>query len=88
MGEPVVSYWVLRTVKVASRSGKNSKRKTPRGYHAYDHSISVTHVCLLEVLNMNINYFVSAELHPVNKAPVKSSLTAYFALCSTKSLSN
>ena len=60
-GEPVVSYWVLGTVKVASRSGKHSKRKTPLGYHAYDHSISIMHVCPLEALNMNIDYFVSAE---------------------------
>ena len=61
-GEPVVSYWVLGTVKVASSSGKHSKRKTPLGYLSYDHSISVTHVCLLEVLNMNINYFVTTEM--------------------------
>jgi len=29
------SYWVLVTVKVASRSGKHSKRKAPLGYHTY-----------------------------------------------------
>jgi len=44
---------------------------------------SVTHVC---VLNININYFVTMEtqLHPGNKALIKSSLTAYFAFCCHK----
>ena len=69
---------------MASRSGKHSKRKTPLGYHVYDHSISVTHVCLLEVLNMNINYFVTTETHPVNKAPIKSSLTLPTKICILK----
>ena len=82
------SLWtLLRTVKAASSSRKHSKGKKPLGYRTY-YLCKTVFLLFLLCMYVFLKYWTWTLItllpwklhHPVNKALIKSALTAYFAL--------